>query len=144
MTIAKLAHYSVRTHDLDASCRFYTQVLGLRAGYRPPFPFPGVWLYRDDDESEFGVVHLIGCNAADAAAVESYLGNRTREPQVTAGALDHVAFLATDWKALRSRCERHGVCTTERVVPTLGLRQVFLTDPSGVTIEMNYPAEEIR
>jgi hypothetical protein len=30
----------------------------------------------------------------------------------------------------------------ERTVPSLGLRQVFLTDPSGVTIELNYPAAE--
>jgi len=27
-------------------------------------------------------------------------------------------------------------------VPSLGLHQVFVEDPSGVTIELNYPAQE--
>jgi hypothetical protein len=30
----------------------------------------------------------------------------------------------------------------ERTVPSLGLHQVFFEDPSAVTIELNYPAEE--
>ena len=30
----------------------------------------------------------------------------------------------------------------ERTVPDLGLHQVFLDDPNGVVIELNYPAAE--
>lgn len=30
----------------------------------------------------------------------------------------------------------------DRSVPDLGLHQVFLLDPSGVTLELNYPAVE--
>jgi len=30
----------------------------------------------------------------------------------------------------------------ERTVPDLNLHQVFLDDPSGVVIELNYPADE--
>jgi hypothetical protein len=30
----------------------------------------------------------------------------------------------------------------ERTVPSLGLHQVFLQDPAGVTIELNYPADD--
>ena len=41
MPIHKLAHFSVRTGALDASRRFYCNVLGLREGFRPPFDFPG-------------------------------------------------------------------------------------------------------
>src|SRR5271169_5977546 len=60
MAIVKPAHFSIRTADLDGSQRFYTDVLQLRIGFRPPFNFPGVWLYPEQDESEFGAVHLIG------------------------------------------------------------------------------------
>lgn len=139
MALNRLAHYSVRTHDLAASKRFYTELLGLREGFRPPFRFPGTWLYLGDDESTFGVVHLIPVGAADAA-VRDYLGERGEAPG--AGALDHVAFFAHDWPAFRARCERLDVPYTRRVVPALGLFQVFLADPSGVTVELNFPADE--
>ena len=36
MGLTKLAHYSIRTNDLERSCAFYERVLGFRRGYRPP------------------------------------------------------------------------------------------------------------
>lgn len=138
MAISKLAHYSIRTADLEASRRFYEAVLGLRPGYRPPFGFPGLWLYAGQDEADFGVVHLIG--TGEAGALEDYLG--ARSDSAGEGALDHVAFLASDWPALRDRCRAHGVIPVQRRVPALGLLQVFLRDPSGVTVELNFPAVE--
>jgi len=32
----------------------------------------------------------------------------------------------------------------ERTVPGLGLHQLFVEDPSGITIELNYPADEVK
>lgn len=141
MTIDKLAHYSVRTHDLQASRWFYTDLLGLRVGFRPPFEFPGLWIYRNEDESDFGVVHLIGPGNTHEQAVAEYLGNRHHATSGT-GAFDHVAFLARDWASLRRRCDHLGIPYVERTVPLLGLLQVFLTDPSGVTVELNYLSSE--
>ncbi len=137
MGLCKLAHYAVRAPDLEASQRFYVEVLGLRTGFRPPFVFPGVWLYLGEDEAEFGVVHLIG--PADPDALRDYLGDRVGGQ----GAIDHIAFLAEDWPAQRARCEARGVAFTERQVPALGQRQVFLLDPAGVTVELNYPSSEV-
>jgi len=36
MTNTKLTHYAIRTTDLEASRRFYTEVMGFHFGYRPP------------------------------------------------------------------------------------------------------------
>jgi len=72
MSICKLAHYAVRAGDLEASRRFYEDVLQLRPGFRPPFAFPGVWLYLDEEGSDSGVVHLVGGDAPDALG--GYLG----------------------------------------------------------------------
>jgi catechol 2,3-dioxygenase-like lactoylglutathione lyase family enzyme len=122
MAIVKSTHYSIRTADLDESQRFYTDVLQLRVGFRPPFNFPGVWLYPDQDESEFGAVHLIGV-----------------DPDLQgSGSVDHIAFLATDWPGMRQRCDALGIPYRMQRVPSLDLIQVFLVDPSGVTIELNY------
>jgi catechol 2,3-dioxygenase-like lactoylglutathione lyase family enzyme len=134
-SLGRLAHYAVRAPDLAASRRFYVELLGLREGYRPPFAFPGAWLYLGDGEAEFGVVHLIG----EGEGRDAYLGARSA---TGGGAIDHIAFLASGWREMRARCERLGARYEERRVPDLGLRQVFLTDPTGVVIELNYPAQE--
>jgi catechol 2,3-dioxygenase-like lactoylglutathione lyase family enzyme len=137
MPLTRLAHYSVRCADLDASRRFYGEVLGLREGARPPFDFPGAWFYLlGEDEARFGVVHLIGEGARSAV----YLG--ARAGGLDTGAFDHVAFFAVGWAEQWARFQAHGVDHVERVVPGLGLLQVFVVDPSGVTVELNYPAVE--
>jgi catechol 2,3-dioxygenase-like lactoylglutathione lyase family enzyme len=138
MAIVKPSHYSIRTADLEKSQRFYTDVLQLRVGFRPPFNFPGVWLYPDQDESEFGVVHLIGVDPRSRDGLRDYLGERPIEALQGSGAVDHIAFLATDWPRTRHRFDALDVSYDEQLVPSLGLRQVFLIDPSGVTIELNY------
>ena len=144
MSMMKLAHYSIRTINLDASRRFYTEVMAFREGYRPPFDFPGAWLYLDSDESEFGVVHLIGIDAANPDGLLRYLGERPGGALAGAGVVDHIAFLASDWPQMRARCVAAGVTWVERMVPSLNLLQIFLQDPTGVTIELNYPAWEKR
>jgi hypothetical protein len=54
-----------------------------------------------------------------------------------------MAFAATGVADMRTRLQQHGVAFRERTVPSLGIHQVFFEDPSGVTIELNYPAAEI-
>lgn len=136
----RLAHYAIRAEDLAASVRFYESVLGLRDGPRPAFGFPGAWLYAPDDREadSQGAVHLIATHGVDAGAdaLAAYLGERGAV--AGSGAIDHIAFMAENWPAQRARCEAAGVPFAERTVPGLGLRQVFLTDPSGVTVELNY------
>lgn len=142
MGIAKLAHYSIRTLDIAATERFYTQALGFRVGYRPPFDFPGLWLYLGDDEAEYGTVHVIGIDPNNPEGLKAYLGDRSLDGLTGGGSIDHIAFQATGWIDLRGRLGQLGIPFRERSVPSLGLYQVFVEDPSGVTIELNYPASE--
>lgn len=144
MGIQKLAHYSIRTTDLEASRKFYTEVMGFKVGYRPDFKFPGLWLYRGGDENEFGIVHIIDVNLKDREAVNEYLGDKPADNLKGTGTLDHIAFFATGLNEMRDRLATLNVKFIERTVPSLGLHQVFLTDPSDVTIELNYSAEEAQ
>lgn len=144
MPIQKLAHYSVRTADLEASRRFYTEVLGFKVGYRPAFAFPGLWLYRGGDEADYGVVHLIGIDKSDPQGLVDYLGDKAPESLSGSGAMDHLAFLATDLRGMRAALGEARLAYRERTVPDLGLHQVFVEDPSGITIELNFPAAEAR
>ena len=144
MAIQTLAHYSVRTTQLEASRHFYVDVLGFREGFRPPFDFPGLWLYKGDDEAEYGVVHIIGIDPDAPQGLVEYLGDKSEESLHGSAAIDHLAFLATDLPDMRRRLQQAGLAFRERTVPSIGLHQVFVEDPSGVTIELNYPADEAR
>lgn len=144
MAISKLAHYSVRTTDMEASRHFYTRVLGFKVGFRPDFKFPGIWLYRGGDESDYGVVHIIGIDRSDAKGLVEYLGDKEEASLHGSAAVDHLAFLATDLRGMRDILQRERLAFRERTVPDLDLHQVFVEDPSGVTIELNFPAAEAQ
>src|SRR5580693_9256066 len=45
MSVGVLDHYNVSTRKLDETVHFYENVLGFTNGPRPPFNFPGAWLY---------------------------------------------------------------------------------------------------
>jgi catechol 2,3-dioxygenase-like lactoylglutathione lyase family enzyme len=145
MPIVRLDHYSIRTLDLEASRRFYTEVMGFEVGFRPSFDFPGLWLYSGaPGAGSYGVVHIIGIDPANPEGLEAYLGERDLSTLHGTGTVDHMAFTASGLADMRARLARLGVPYRERTVPDLGLHQVFFEDPSQVTIELNYPAEEAR
>ena len=138
-----LNHFSIRTLDLEATRIFYEDVLGLTVGPRPPFPFPGLWMYSGD-HGQFAnaVVHIIGIDPDDAEGLKGYLGDRELSSLRGSGAVDHVAFFAEGLHAMLAHLRKLGVAASERTVPAIGLHQVFLQDPNGVVIELNYPAAE--
>lgn len=139
----QLNHFSIRTLDLEASRRFYTEVLGLTVGPRPNFPFPGLWIYSGSHDSYANaVVHIIGIDLNDPEGLKQYLGDRDLASLKGTGTVDHIAFFATGRADMLARLKSQGVAFREREVPTLGLHQIFLEDPSQVTIELNYPAQE--
>jgi catechol 2,3-dioxygenase-like lactoylglutathione lyase family enzyme len=139
----RLNHFSIRTADLDASRRFYEDVLGLTVGPRPAFAFPGHWMYGGDHgDVANAVVHLIGIDREDTSGLAGYLGDRDEAKLAGSGAVDHIAFFTDGLAAMRERLQRLGVKSRERTVPGIGLHQVFVEDPCGVVIELNYPAAE--
>jgi len=142
MSIA-LNHFSIRSTDLDACERFYCDALGLEVGPRPPFPFPGLWLYAGDTtKTSNAVVHIIGIDRNDPEGLKAYLGDRDEASLKGTGAVDHIAFFNTGLADTRARLQRLGLAARERTVPALGLHQLFVDDPNGVVIELNFAASE--
>ncbi|RYY95710.1 MAG: glyoxalase [Comamonadaceae bacterium] len=138
-----LNHFSIRTTDLEATRRFYEEVLGLTAGPRPAFPFPGHWMYRGPhDDYANAAVHLIGMDPNDPVGLKAYLGDRDPSALRGTGAVDHVAFFADGLAGMLDHLKSLGIEPRQRTVPSIGLHQLFLDDPNGVVIELNYPAAE--
>ena len=134
MSIARLDHYSIRTTDLASTTKFYTEILGFESGPRPNFPFPGVWLYNNG----LAVVHVIGIDPNDSSGLKDYLGDRANYT-LGSGMVDHVAFYGTEIDKIRTRIQAAKLEFTERKVPALDLEQIFVTDPSGIVVELNFP-----
>ena len=137
MALTRLDHFSIRTTDVAGTRDFFVRVLGMTSGERPPFKFPGAWLYCGEKD----VIHIIGIDPSDKSGLVEYLGDREDTALTGTGAIDHLAFMAEDIDAMRTRLKDEGIASREREVPLLGVRQIFLEDPNGVTIELNFPLD---
>jgi len=109
---------------LDTLKDFYCEVIGLEVGPRPNFPRAGYWLYAGSDP----VVHLY-----ESAA------NEARKTDVLT-TFDHVAFTCEDSDAFETLLHRRGIEYSRAVVPGSDQVQLFLRDPAGVKVELNFPA----
>lgn len=119
MTIVGMNHFTVLTAALEDTVRFYTEVLGFETGARPPFAFPGAWLYV----AGAPIIHLVAVDALPAPA---------------AGVLDHMAFSATDLRHVTSHLRRRGIPFHLGRQAGSGVWQLFLHDPNGAKIELDF------
>ena len=78
------------------------------------------------------MLHIIGIDPNDPEGLRRYLGERPAGGRVGTRTVDHIAFLAPVGRACARDWKRQVRDFIEREVPSLGLRQVFLSDPSGV------------
>jgi len=130
MTVRALDHVNLRVADVAATVAFYQDLLGMTA--TPP---PGasdvsrsVWLC---DGAGRAVIH-----ASDA---------RMRTPTGEGGAakhgsgvVDHVALECTAYDDMDARLTAAGCDLRRNTVPQISLRQLFLVDPDGVLVELNF------
>ena len=121
MAVDALQHINIHAADVERSREFYVRVIGLRVGPRPPVASAGYWLYLGAQP----VVHLVE-RLPGAASMQ---GN---------GAIDHVAFHATDLESVRRVLQEEGLSFREAVIPRDSSVQLFVHDPDGVKVELNF------
>ena len=124
MQVKKLDHVNVHTANVDRLVEWYGRVLGMHPGDRPPFPFPGAWLYCGGEPT----VHLVGVDKV--AKTEGVLQ------------LEHFAFSASGLKEFVDRLQRDAVRYEARKVPRSGAVQVNVWDPDGNHIHVDFAPEE--
>jgi catechol 2,3-dioxygenase-like lactoylglutathione lyase family enzyme len=132
--LSKLEHFLVMTHDVDATRDFYRDVLGFQEGFRPDLGFLGHWLYLGDTP----VIHIADWTTYTAHSKR--LGIPVTRPANGTGPLDHVAFNGTDagYDGMRARLDQHRVKYHPHDSLAIGLRQIFLDDPNGLKLELNF------
>jgi hypothetical protein len=87
-------------------------------------------------------VHIIGIDPSDPEGLKQYLGERDEVGLKGSGAVDHIAFFADGLAEMLTKLGNLSIDYQERTVPSIGLHQLFLNDPCGVVIELNYAAAE--
>lgn len=117
--ISGIDHVNFRTRQLTALVRFYTEILGFVEGERPSFSSEGAWLYADNK----ALIHI--------SVSQDEHGTNTLP-------IDHIALEATGIGQTTRRLSEAGVPFEVYEVPGRQIRQVFLEDPQGVTIELNF------
>ena len=133
MPITELDHFFVRTRDLERSRRFYCEALGFEVMPRPDFPFPGHWLGLNGKVQ----VHMGQDGAPDEA---TYLfGTTAASARDNSGVIDHIAFQGTDAEGMARRLASLGLPARTRYIPEIRLFQIFIADPDGLMIELNFP-----
>ena len=137
MPLSHLEHFLVQTEDIERTRDWYCDVLGMVSGPTPDFKFPVVWLYLGDRD----VVHVTGGGKNVSQNRLTYLGQQS-DATFGTGVVDHIAFRATGLRQTMSHLSELGVEFSQRQVAAQGLYQLFLFDPNGIKIELNFDAEE--
>lgn len=132
MPITELNHYFVRARNLEETKDFYCQMLGFEVMPRPNFPFPGYWLGKN------GKIQIHMGQSGIPNAQKYYIGTPANAPDDNTGMVDHVAFLAEQPQEFVERFKKNGVEFLPRSFPEFDLYQIFLKDPNGVAIELNF------
>jgi catechol 2,3-dioxygenase-like lactoylglutathione lyase family enzyme len=141
MPISHLEHFLIVSKSYAETCAWYIDNLGMQEGPHPDFG-PGVevtWLYLGDKD----VVHIVPLRENDT----TYAGppvNLTIEDIAKGGRpIHHIAFRATDRAQMTARFKANGIPYIEQQANKTVLCQVFVRDPNGITVELNFPASEV-
>ena len=125
MAVSGMNHFTILTDDLESTLAFYKEHLDFSPGPRPPFKFPGAWLYAKGGSE--AILHVIA-------------GREKKD--LVKGVLDHMAFTAQDLAGTVAKLKTHGLDYELRKLPTYGTWQLFFLDPNNAKVELDFdPAE---
>ena len=112
----------VAEKDLVIQLRdFYCNVVGLTEGFRPAFERFGFWLYIGEKD----VLHLITPKEGDGRSLQK-------------SSFDHVAFKTGHYQDVLKKLKILNISFEEKSIPGMSAHQIFLKDPAGNRVELNF------
>ncbi len=125
MRVKQIGHYNLigSAKVIEDVKKFYIEILGFTKGYRPEFGIEGDWLYIGDAP----LIHL--------TVVEESTG---AEIVPSTGRFHHVALDCEGLKECRKLLDAKKIAYQVALVPELDMTQLFLHDPAGICIELNF------
>jgi catechol 2,3-dioxygenase-like lactoylglutathione lyase family enzyme len=123
--IHAMNHFTITAEDRAATLDFYCGLLGLQEGPRPDLGFPGAWLYAPGNPQ--ALLHIYW---------------ERPMPAIRTGVIDHMAFTASDLKAVKARLDERGLKYDLRPPASAGIWQLFTFDPNGARVELDFDGAE--
>jgi catechol 2,3-dioxygenase-like lactoylglutathione lyase family enzyme len=134
MKVRTLDHVNIRTERVAETVEFYTTMLGMVV--KPPpggtDTSRGAWIYDDDDRP---VLHV---GSYEARYPGDGMLKNAQAPTVGTGNIHHVALECLGYDELVARLKAANLQIATSDIPSIQLRQVFVEDPNGVTLELNF------
>jgi hypothetical protein len=73
-----------------------------------------------------------------------YAGTTPGSARDNSGVVDHIAFLASEPESFPRRFDAIGLAVRKRYLAEIELLQMFVVDPDGLTIELDFPGVEVE
>jgi catechol 2,3-dioxygenase-like lactoylglutathione lyase family enzyme len=127
MSVTAMNHFTILTDDLPATLAFYEEHLNLKAGARPPFKFPGAWLYADGGRGPAPILHIVA---------------GIKKERLVKGVIDHMAFSGAGLAAAVAKLKRDSIPYELRQQVGSGTWQLFFFDPNGAKVELDFAPTE--
>ncbi|WP_411726697.1 VOC family protein [Methyloglobulus sp.] len=129
MAVAGINHINIEVtaEQLPKVKAFYEDVLGLKPGFRAVSKRDGAWLYADNK----AVIHL--------SVTEEWMDESDKIH------FNHVAFACTGLAEFMSDFSKKDIKYTleQRSLADREMTQIFLYDPVGIKIELNFAGETL-
>lgn len=127
MSVTAVNHFTILTDDLPATLAFYEEHLNLKPGARPPFTFPGAWLYAEGGKGPDPILHIVA---------------GIKKERLVKGVLDHMAYSGKGLAAAVEKLKKRNVAYELRRLPDYGTWQLFFFDPNNAKIEIDFDKME--
>jgi catechol 2,3-dioxygenase-like lactoylglutathione lyase family enzyme len=128
MIVQGLDHVNIRVKDPAATVAFFNDVLGM-----PSSPARKYWL---TDAAGNAVVHV--GSSGEPYSSDSWRPFKARDDS---GAIHHVALSCSGFDAVLARLNERGLDHYTNAVPQSNFRQIFVAEPGGVLLELNFRGE---
>lgn len=129
MKVNALDHVNIITDDLDGTARFFEEMFGLerRDGPAPATPQQAQWIYDGEGRAIFHLNSVDCPRAYDRKVIDG-----------PTGSIHHVALNCSGYDEMLARIDARGIDRQSSSIESIGLRQIFVKDPNGVLLELNF------
>ena len=138
--VARLHHAGVGVRDMEASLRFYRDLLGLEVTQDAEFEGPVVGeIVGLPENTKVRIVHL-KCGEDQEIELFQYMEPATstfpKDYRQCDGGIIHMALMVDNLMELYEKMKKHGMKSNSKPYNLGGGLCVYMRDPDGITVEL--------